>query len=422
MDSFEESRERTAWATSIILGVNCFLGPVMSALLNRFGFRITTILGCLSCSVGLALGSFAPNIIIFYIACSLPFAVGVSLIYVSSTIIVTHYFDKRRSVAFGIVTAGQGLGTMILGPTLQALVDAFDWRNTFRVFAGIVIVASLTGCFLHQNTSSSDDHERAPSKKFRLNFSLLKNPTIIIFVIIPGVYAFSRMVPYVHLIKHCDDLGIPADKSATLYLFIGIFATLGRLGGGFLCNMRCTNSLRLFQAAVFVMGASTMLLTLAKTYAALVVYAIVFSMADGMMITTFVIECMSMETVEESKRLSVFGFTMMSTGMFALSSPPLAGFMADKFGNYTAAFLMAGGAGVIASIIPFFLLCVKRESEELVDHDVELELDEVQSEATDHMDEEEPKHRSFSRVSAIINRADRQRSKSFITAMKYPLY
>ncbi|KAJ7330739.1 hypothetical protein OS493_021668 [Desmophyllum pertusum] len=88
MDYFKESRERTAWATSIIVGVLCFLGPVMSALLNRFGFRITTILGCLSCSVGLTLGSFAPNIVIFYIACSLPFAVGASLIYVSSPIIV----------------------------------------------------------------------------------------------------------------------------------------------------------------------------------------------------------------------------------------------------------------------------------------------------------------------------------------------
>ncbi|KAJ7330741.1 hypothetical protein OS493_021670 [Desmophyllum pertusum] len=115
MDSFKESRERAAWATSIIVGVFCFLGPVMSALLNRFGFRITTILGCLLCSVGLAAGSFAANIVILYIAFSLPFAVGLSFIYVSSPIIMTHYFTKRRSFALGLVTAGQGLGTMMLG-------------------------------------------------------------------------------------------------------------------------------------------------------------------------------------------------------------------------------------------------------------------------------------------------------------------
>lgn len=79
------------------MGVATSMGPIASGFLNRFGLRITTILGCVLCSVGLAVGSFAPSIIILYIAFSLPFAVGVSLVYVSSTIIATHYFSERRS-------------------------------------------------------------------------------------------------------------------------------------------------------------------------------------------------------------------------------------------------------------------------------------------------------------------------------------
>jgi len=134
-----------AWVTSIVIGVNLFLGPAMGAFVNRFGFRIATTLECLSCSVGLALGSFAPFIIITYISFSFPFALGESLILVSSAIITNAHFDERKSVALEIVTTGQGLRTMILGPTLQALVDALDWRNTFRIFAGLLILASLTG-------------------------------------------------------------------------------------------------------------------------------------------------------------------------------------------------------------------------------------------------------------------------------------
>ena len=45
-------------------------------------------------------------------------------------------------------------------------------------------------------------------------------------------------------VKHCNDLGISADKSSTLYLFIGIFATVGRLGGGFLCNIKSVKAIR----------------------------------------------------------------------------------------------------------------------------------------------------------------------------------
>lgn len=179
----------------------CLVAPVMGGLFNRFSVRITTVLACLSCSAGLAMGSFAPQMLILYISFSLPFALGMSFIYVSSPIIVTYYFTKRRSFALGFVTAGQGLGTMIIGPTLQAIVDVLDWRNTFRVFAGILAVVSLTGCFLHQRKTSSDEHPRGPSKKFRLNLSLLKNPAILMLVIRNSLCTFARFVPYVHLVS-----------------------------------------------------------------------------------------------------------------------------------------------------------------------------------------------------------------------------
>ena len=41
--------------------------------------------------------------------------------------------------------------------------------------------------------------------------------------------------------------------------------------------------------------------------------------------------------------------------------------MADRFGNYIAAFLMAGGVGIIGSLIPFLLLCLKLESDNQTD-------------------------------------------------------
>ena len=190
-----------AWVSSIVIGVLCFLGPVMGAFLNRFGIRISTILGCFSCSAGLAMGSFAHGVIILCIAFSFPFAMGVSLIYVTATVVATHYFNQRRSIALGLAMAGQGLGTMILGPVLRALVDVFDWRNTFRLFAGLLALASLTGFFLHRGTSSPNELDAPPSKKFRFNLSVLTNPTILILVIIPAVYTFTRLVPYVHLVS-----------------------------------------------------------------------------------------------------------------------------------------------------------------------------------------------------------------------------
>ena len=92
---------------------------------------------------------------------------------------------------------------MILGPALQALVGVLDWRNTFRVFSGLQALASLAGCLLgvNQEFSIADEQNESLSKKFRLNLSLLKNSSVLILITTAGAYGFSRMVPYVHLVR-----------------------------------------------------------------------------------------------------------------------------------------------------------------------------------------------------------------------------
>ena len=146
------------------------------------------------------MGSFVPSIVTLFIAFSLPFALGLSLVYLTAPIIASHYFKKRRSIALGFVMTGQGLGTMILGPSLQALADVFDWRNTFRVMAGLLSLTSVTGCFLYKGTSHPNRNAEATSKKFELNLALLKNPVLLILMLTHGACSFSRMTPYVHLV------------------------------------------------------------------------------------------------------------------------------------------------------------------------------------------------------------------------------
>ena len=182
------------------------LGPLMGAFINRFGCRVAIILGCISCAAGLALGSFAPSILVLTIAFSVPFGVGVSFVYIAASVTITQHFTRRRSVALGIVAAGQGLGTMILGPTLQALVDALDWRNSFLIMAGVLILASVSGCFHKGHTQllksfSSSTQDLQNSKKISWDFSIWKNPRFLILIVMSAIVNFYRMIPYVHLVS-----------------------------------------------------------------------------------------------------------------------------------------------------------------------------------------------------------------------------
>ena len=179
----------------------CFTSPTSGGLLNRFGIRTSTILGCLLCSSALAMGSFVPTIVTLYIAFSLPFGLGYALINLTSPIIATHYFRKKRTIALGFLMAGQGIGAMTLAPTTQALVDVFDWRNTFRVFAGLLALTSLTGWLLHKGITPPNEPAEVAPKAFQLNLALLRKPALLVLMLTRSVYAFCRMTPYVYLVS-----------------------------------------------------------------------------------------------------------------------------------------------------------------------------------------------------------------------------
>ena len=92
---------------------------------------------------------------------------------------------------------------MILGPALQALVDLFGWKNSFRFFAGILGIASVTGVILHRKITSvrTDEKQEARRKKRPQNLSLLRDPIICMIVLRNGLATFARLVPYVHIVS-----------------------------------------------------------------------------------------------------------------------------------------------------------------------------------------------------------------------------
>lgn len=193
-----------AWVSSVTFGAFLFIGPASGVFVNRFGCRLSTIIGCLTCSVALALGSVAPNIVVLYLAFSLLFGVGNTFVYISAPVIITQYFTKRRSIALGFVTAGQGLGTMICGPVLQALVGVLDWRNTFRIFSGVLVLSSLTGCLINhgnQEPTSTSTQGKKNQGKFGCDLSIWKNPIFVVLLVMGGLSNFSRIVTYVHLVS-----------------------------------------------------------------------------------------------------------------------------------------------------------------------------------------------------------------------------
>ena len=200
----------SAWIGSLSFAVSLACGPFAGSLVNRFGCRKVSITGCLTGALSLTIASFANDLAVLYV-CYAVFGAGACCVYLSGLEIVRKCFDKRRSIALGIASAGLGLGTMSLSQVLQFLVTVLSWRNSLRIVAGGLALNSLSG-LLYDSTivetandneplSSEEDGERRRSKRFMFHFSVWKVPGFLVLTFSFMFSLFGRAIVYVHLVS-----------------------------------------------------------------------------------------------------------------------------------------------------------------------------------------------------------------------------
>lgn len=364
MDYFKESTERIAWCGSISIAMFQGLGPFAGSLINRFGCRVMAIIGCLICALSLAITSVANHLITLYVS-YVVLGVGGAFTFLSCLEIVRRSFEKWQSIALGIASAGQGLGTMALSQVVSSLVGVLGWRNAMRILAGALVVNSLFGLLYTSKSSnagssekllSENPGEKRRSKRFSFNFSVFKVPS---FLVVAGTFFFTmfgRPIIYVLLVKFAADNNVSSEASSRLFLFMGINIVIGRFACGFLCAIKSLDNWYIFQGVLFINGVSTMLVNLATSYYALAVYALVFGFCDGAMATVRNIQALT--CVDQRRAASSLGFTLMIGSFTTLIGPPISGLTVDKFHSYAPAFYMAGCSFVMASMIPLVLCCV----------------------------------------------------------------
>lgn len=131
-----------------LLGFKVLIGPIASVIINRFGCRVTCVLGSLVAAFGLALSSFSSSLEMMMITFGVIGGIGFGLIYVPAVVCVGQYFEKKRALAVGIVMSGSGVGFFGMGPIIKALLDFYDWRGTIFVMSAITFNCSVYNILL----------------------------------------------------------------------------------------------------------------------------------------------------------------------------------------------------------------------------------------------------------------------------------
>lgn len=143
------SRSAFTLANTILQGLGIFISPFVAKKLAKGNMRLIQSVSIVGYVLAYASYSLAQSAVHLYISAFL-----LGLFYLNSTLIpvsmmVTNWFAKKRGLAMSLAMAGIGVGGFLFSPIITYLLEAFGWRNTYRIMALIIfVVAFPTALFL----------------------------------------------------------------------------------------------------------------------------------------------------------------------------------------------------------------------------------------------------------------------------------
>ncbi|XP_059162392.1 monocarboxylate transporter 12-like [Physella acuta] len=134
-ERFNSGAQLTSWPSSLMSTINLFMGPLCGALVNRYSVRTTLIFATFLTSLGFILNGLAPNVYFLFFSQTIVGGIGRGLM--SSVLLLNLYFDKHRSLAQGLSSAGVGFGAFAIVPLVQILFEEFGSLGTFMIIGAI---------------------------------------------------------------------------------------------------------------------------------------------------------------------------------------------------------------------------------------------------------------------------------------------
>lgn len=145
--TFGWSRTRISLGFTIAALLVGLLSPVVGIAVAKFGVKTVQLFGALVAGCGLIMASFIQALWQYYVI-YIVMAVGLaSVSLVPSQTLISHWFERRRGTAMGIIMTGIGLGGMVMVFIASMMNEAYGWRWAYR-FLGLLVLAIVVPVIL----------------------------------------------------------------------------------------------------------------------------------------------------------------------------------------------------------------------------------------------------------------------------------
>lgn len=145
---FETSQSRISLIGSLFIATPLLAGPIMSALVDRYGCRVMTMIAGILSTISFVLASISNSIEILCLTFGFMSGLAMGILYVTAVVSVAFWFDKKRNLAVALASSGIGFGTLIYSPMTHYFLQIYDWRNTIILLAGTLLNMCVCGALM----------------------------------------------------------------------------------------------------------------------------------------------------------------------------------------------------------------------------------------------------------------------------------
>ncbi|MEK5332079.1 MFS transporter [Lysinibacillus sp. FSL W8-0992] len=380
---FGWDRSVIAMAFAISLFLYGISGPFMAALLEVLGLKKMMLAAMAILIIGISLTLLMQQAWQLIIIWGFIIGLGASLfLTVLSPFVANHWFEKRRGLALGILTASTATGQLVLLPILAMIIENSSWRWAIALIMVLSSIMFFIILLFMKNKPmdvgllayglEEEKAERVVENK--------KNPIIIAF---NGLFVAIKVKEFwllagsfficglstsgligTHFVSYCISFGVPLVTAASFLSFMGIFNLVGTTLSGWLSD-RFDNRWLLFWYYL-LRGASLVILPYALMQGSLTLL-IIFTAFYGLdwIATVPPTVSISRQIFGTQKSGIIYGWIFASHQAGAAVAAYGGGLIYKFFNSYTWAFFLAGVLCVLASL---FVIVVKKQSPNKLAH------------------------------------------------------
>lgn len=232
--AFGWKREAMGGAFALAAITVALVSPLIGLLLDRFPPRRIILPGILIFAVALAtLGRLTPHIVQFYVTFFVIGLVANATAQFAYTRTVLTWFTSRRGFALALLLSGSGIGSILIPPLTEWMIQRHGWRSAFLLLGSIAILGfPLTAMLVRNRPEAAIVRSEQRVDTGMTVAAALRTAAFWILAFITILSAFSENGLVTNLASILTQHGVLAATAALALSVRGGAGIIGRLGIG----------------------------------------------------------------------------------------------------------------------------------------------------------------------------------------------